>query len=764
MDLDIDIDRMTRTLHGEYVITLRKQKRDFVIVAYRGKNRVLLSWMGKRFPQLASIFACTSLRDNTLYVSLGKLEQVKSILLELDDPLLIIEIDPKVQRLHLDDVPPSLIISYHWVQGREALIQDLGGAKYAGAGWFYVLDTYFQIPTVGLADDQILNRSEITGSSLVNFLRKDVLLWHKRGVPFHCDLSYRDHPFVTCELVSTFESQIKLNINWEGSPQAAYSLTTVPDHIHHDGAIQPGPNLQTLPKEFLDTRGTVIYDRAQIHWFWHKVYPLIQPWFRGDADSIKIMVEQERTHLELGRSRSVAQLSRVGQMSSFTDTSFLTEAKRYAGRQEEQGRYVSFQATSPTYAVMTDSQKKWYFCWRTQVRRGHYLNTDLAYVLVYIYELIHKVGVEDSEEGYQRLLAIWLQYRLRIPILDQFLIDWLVDYRLFYQLPEPLKPYIMNASAPPVFQVPEIVFAQYAQEGLIRLSMDLLVYLLDYDPQRSRFYQANRSVLEQEIPQVLQYLDRVFGKMKGKGLFDQIPMATHTIRRRPFEGVPGFSYDRSEIVIAKIKPYTTHKPLRKYLTAIVRYSENKLRHIHRYKTLLPVAGLDPFIKRQIDRYFDRYYGIPQAERDFDQEVKIDFEAVARLQRESSDIVSLLLSDDEEAVHADPPTEDASKSSEKYEDQNNKPIVFSESSQWTVFFQTLAPYQLNAVIIMVNQDDVKAKLKVLATSHSIMIQSLIDEINEIALDTIGDLLIDGYDSFLLNEEYHEQLISMIQAMR
>lgn len=62
-----------------------------------------------------------------------------------------------------------------------------------------------------------------------------------------------------------------------------------------------------------------------------------------------------------------------------------------------------FNCYYPTYRAMNTNQLRGYFLWRTKVRRGDIQKTFLSFAFVYIYELLHLVGVSSAEEGFQKL-------------------------------------------------------------------------------------------------------------------------------------------------------------------------------------------------------------------------------------------------------------------------------------------------------------------------------------------------------------------------
>ncbi len=49
-----------------------------------------------------------------------------------------------------------------------------------------------------------------------------------------------------------------------------------------------------------------------------------------------------------------------------------------------------------TFEKLDGSQKKWYFYWREQVLNGKYPDTDLSYVILFMYELMNYTFNQSS--------------------------------------------------------------------------------------------------------------------------------------------------------------------------------------------------------------------------------------------------------------------------------------------------------------------------------------------------------------------------------
>ena len=74
-------------------------------------------------------------------------------------------------------------------------------------------------------------------------------------------------------------------------------------------------------------------------------------------------------------------------------TAFFISRESTAARTEAKALPVEFMQYWPTYDVMSPAQQQWYFYWRSEVRQGRLLATDLSYIFVHVYELINLIGV-----------------------------------------------------------------------------------------------------------------------------------------------------------------------------------------------------------------------------------------------------------------------------------------------------------------------------------------------------------------------------------
>lgn len=114
---------------------------------------------------------------------------------------------------------------------------------------------------------------------------------------------------------------------------------------------------------------------------------------------------------------------------------FYRQAKLMADFEDDYTGEEPFSMYFPDYQSMGYEQLRTYFTWRTNVRKGVIRKTSFSYVFVYLYELLNNVGVADCRDGLSKLLALWEDYRAFEPKLDRYLAEWVKDYYIVNSFP-----------------------------------------------------------------------------------------------------------------------------------------------------------------------------------------------------------------------------------------------------------------------------------------------------------------------------------------
>lgn len=222
--------------------------------------------------------------------------------------------------------------------------------------------------------------------------------------------------------------------------------------------------------------------------------------------------------------------------------SFVTQAQRFVTRVEPQVELVPFSHYWPTYANMSSEQQRWYFYWRTCVRSGRFLPTDLSYLFVYVYECVNLIGFDTPQAAFDRLTSFWQHYRVLQPKLDQYLIDWLADFLIVHRLSTPPLTWYGQLVANKIIQGDiDLLIEGWLHTGgdCTLLPSPLLYQLAGYSPENSKFYEAHHRQhdLAAAYPKGVQAVDSYLRQSTGIPLFiHYAPPTMRLIQRPPFVG------------------------------------------------------------------------------------------------------------------------------------------------------------------------------------------------------------------------------------
>ncbi|KAA8783795.1 hypothetical protein EC604_08040 [Paenibacillus amylolyticus] len=458
---------------------------------------------------------------------------------------------------------------------------------------------------------------------------------------------------------------------------------------------------------------------------------------------------------------------------------FVEEARRLAEVTEEETSPVPFMSYWPTYGVMNDAQLKWYLYWRTEVRQERYLDVDLSYLFVHVYELINGIGWLHPEDGYLQLKRLWLNYRERLPQLHVYMQEWVVDYILVHDL-HALFGEVMKISGdylPASLLDKEL--QQVLQENVAEVTLDMLKWYYDYDVTMNTFYRdGGKEWMERYVPKVMAVMDSYLKRTQQRGLLPELqPKAEQTVKRTLFHKAV---YDESiygRFVTFTHFPFISDQQFVKRLTRIYRCTENKLRELLGFRGRLRGKTLEPELASVIERYLERAFAMEQAEAVTAPAIQIDTAKLASLQEDSEYVRKALSIEDNahsESDEAASGLEENADGNERHgidellcqEQQDsslpilenrvqpsgssdlwNEVLMWDEaaeahvSEEWREFAERLDSRHVRAIHALLGEHP-DGDLMRLAEETGTMPALLLDEMNDIAMETIGDLLVDG----------------------
>src|SRR5699024_4364098 len=80
-----------------------------------------------------------------------------------------------------------------------------------------------------------------------------------------------------------------------------------------------------------------------------------------------------------------------------------------------EAREVPLQEYWTTFRDLNDRQREWYLYWRTQVLNKNYLDVDLSYIILFIYELINYSFNSNAAFNLSLMEKIYHEYNSRQP-------------------------------------------------------------------------------------------------------------------------------------------------------------------------------------------------------------------------------------------------------------------------------------------------------------------------------------------------------------
>ncbi len=406
----------------------------------------------------------------------------------------------------------------------------------------------------------------------------------------------------------------------------------------------------------------------------------------------------------------------------------------------------------PQYVQLDREQLSWYLYFRDCVRHGSFPETDHSYITLLIYEIINLGELIDVNEGQKLLCELHKHYRHSFPRLDRYLGEWICDYSLIHHLPPPLN--FCTQELAESSSLKEFYVYFEGNDAANSYAKLLMKFCSAYDYTKSKFAVGeNLEIYEKHI---LSALSSVIGLCSDEnGLLSKAGLESNMIMRDAYTGALCASEVKRRLEIEFCSFSRSHE-LRFLVADIIKYSENKIRAYLGIKSKLSVFGLPKNIKDVLDAYFaenlqsirckktatdrtaeeyEKLYDAPKTE--------LSFENAEKIEEYSWNTTGLLIDafdgeDNDTEITKSPEVEQSNLSSEfsPIEEMKNR---LGEKYDFII-------YALNEKFK--SQRDLASRL-------SLMTDALADEINDLAADILGDIILEENDGgYTLIEDYRE----------
>ena len=297
--------------------------------------------------------------------------------------------------------------------------------------------------------------------------------------------------------------------------------------------------------------------------------------------------------------------------------SFVEDALRYhAMKPPATAEKVSFFSYFPQYVQLNRRTTAWYLFWRENVRCGRYPDTDYAYILLYLFELINLPAETRAEAlSYRDAMAnVWMAYRRAHPQLDHYMCEWLCDYCLIHELTAPvdllapalddiimgsrLKEFYLSAAV----RIPHGGESdeEAARATALATAQILMRHCCQYDYRKSKFASGeHKSLFDSTIPAAVAHaLPLLFGV---NGRKPAITMLDSTLTRDAYMGALCSYRNKRRIEVAYTSFSRSHE-LRFLIGDMVKHVENRLRSWIGVRSKLSVMTLPTPLRDALDAY------------------------------------------------------------------------------------------------------------------------------------------------------------------
>jgi hypothetical protein len=461
----------------------------------------------------------------------------------------------------------------------------------------------------------------------------------------------------------------------------------------------------------------------------------------------------------------------------------------------------------PNYNIMGYEQLRTYFTWRTEVRKGNVADISLSYAFLYIYELLGNIGVNNPQDGLDKLMFFWKAFSAYNKSIDKYILRWLKDYHVYYELDHTFKDFIETNNLTGFY--PDLVD--------IDNNFDLFCSISKYDIRKSAFFSKENSKLIADcFFFVINKLRQSF-EDNGIRFEESIFQPTKKLSEwKPFKGALFHNWMKQadrRIVLSENEIYIcqknrwafssviTSENARQLIGYIMKQMEAALRRVTSYKHKLS-ANLSAVTHEAVVKLQEAGLSLEEIINDavyrFYKEatktvVVVDQEALARIRQEALVIQEKLIVPEQEQqpvpimsmqeeqhasvlpiqdeqpvptipmqdkgpVSVSPIQEQLSLSYTAIQDMPSMPPVTPSSplsDTWESLKNTLTKTEIEALSVVMNGE---IELKRFADECGIMLEVLVDGINEKAMDSIGDSLLD--EDFVIYDDYKEQVKELI----
>lgn len=458
------------------------------------------------------------------------------------------------------------------------------------------------------------------------------------------------------------------------------------------------------------------------------------------------------------------------------DNLFMRERAALLDRSAIEVPFVPYYSYSPRYSQLTKPQLRYYLWWRHNLRQGIYLKTEVSYLMLYAYELAASGDGEDLKAALANLCALIVNYSSREfnSTIKMMIRDIICDFCLIHKLAPPMK--LLSGIEP------QIISRSFLPEMFAFSSDSIDASMSMYDYKKSKFYREYPEAFDKIMPEALGAVlssEQAFEALTSftKGLYGAVTSERHPFGRMVNIASKSVSVEVTYFELSNVRPA---------ITDIVRYCENKLREHLGIKNKISIMSVNPTAKTVIDSFFENKYPprptIDRRRRDariedeiheYDKlydlpKTEISPEHAMEIERESWDTTKILTeafaTEDEQILEQNVIPEPISAPEPIAHEipyvsvcaDSFAPLSVKPADTANTYEQINAKVGKGAELIKLCLDSATAiEQRRFASSLGVSLDELADNINEAALDAVGDIVLesDGISYAVIDDYKH-----------
>lgn len=254
----------------------------------------------------------------------------------------------------------------------------------------------------------------------------------------------------------------------------------------------------------------------------------------------------------------------------FNEEEFVKDSMRNAESRGPKTKEIPFQSYWPTFRNLDKPRLRWYLHWREQVLKGNYLEVDLSYIFLFVYELINYSFNRNAAFNVSMMVRLLNNYKDQHPKLANYMNEWLAD--MLYELEEDelAAPWSKKQT-----QTPKLY--QILEEDSAELSSLPISIWKPYirTKRETEFYASHKTKVNKKFKQTLPLIEKAY-ELEGATLLEKWfeVKKVRTIRHLYNSAVIGRNREPIHVYVTEIHPT---EELKSVVHNLLRLSENVVR-------------------------------------------------------------------------------------------------------------------------------------------------------------------------------------------